>query len=500
MNKEQTLALWAQGKDAWNAWAKEMLKRRAEMERDGTWIVTRGHLGAIEAGNQLTSEWMAAAEANFADFVFQWQGDFVKFCFPGLADFRQCTFKMQSNFREAIFFGTADFENVIFENDGVFPDARFKQDARLYTAKFKGQAFFAGAIFYKSAKFAFTSFEETAQFYGAKFKKSSFLSASFKGLANFAETEFKQLADFNEAEFLEIAYFMDAKFQQDARFSQTHFGGYASFFRAEFRGEANFEAAQVERAFTLEAARFVEVPDFIQAHFEEAPRLDNVFIPEVRGVARFAFPGLPGIDAVAGTSARYRALKRLAIEAHDHTREQNYFANELKALRGHPDSLLPCPLNLLRKDEKGQRLPWLPGGLRGTTRYWFGLGYEALSDFGRSMIRPLIWWVLGAAGFAWLYLDRAGSPDRCAAGSGEPWRAALGLSIRKALPFTGIASSEKLNQIYACLYGVHDGIEPGRITPMIPDAVDYLGMVQLVLSLLLLFLFLLAVRGHFRIR
>ena len=35
---------------------------------------------------------------------------------------------------------------------------------------------------------------------------------------------------------------------------------------------------------------------------------------------------------------------------------------------------------------------------------------------------------------------------------------------------------------------------------MIPDAVDYLGMVQLVLSLLLLFLFLLAVRGHFRIR
>ena len=109
---------------------------------------------------------------------------------------------------------------------------------------------------------------------------------------------------------------------------------------------------------------------------------------------------------------------------------------------------------------------------------------------------------MASAGFAWGYLDHAGFPDRCAAGAGAdtPWSAALGLSIRKALPFAGIASSEKLNQIYACLYGVHDGIEPGRITPIIPDAVDYLGMVQLVLSLLLLFLFLLAVRNHFRIR
>ena len=36
MNKEQSLALWRQGRDAWNAWATAMLDRRAEMERDGT--------------------------------------------------------------------------------------------------------------------------------------------------------------------------------------------------------------------------------------------------------------------------------------------------------------------------------------------------------------------------------------------------------------------------------------------------------------------------------
>ena len=35
MNKEETLALWRQGRVAWNAWAKEMLDRRAAMEEAG---------------------------------------------------------------------------------------------------------------------------------------------------------------------------------------------------------------------------------------------------------------------------------------------------------------------------------------------------------------------------------------------------------------------------------------------------------------------------------
>ncbi|QLH40724.1 MAG: hypothetical protein HWD60_19765 [Defluviicoccus sp.] len=164
------------------------------------------------------------------------------------------------------------------------------------------------------------------------------------------------------------------------------------------------------------------------------------------------------------------------------------------------------------------------------------------------MLRPLRWWALALAGFAFGYLDRhfdraaelgrgyaggaggwlwasmvqplverfpqfaqvlplpaAVASPACLVGSGEPWTAALGLSIRKALPFAGVGSTEKLNQIYACLYGIHGeaasrGDLPARFTPVIPDGVDYLGIAQLLLSLLLLFLFLLAVRSHFRIR
>ncbi len=38
MNQEQSLALFAKGQDAWNAWAEQMLGERAALEADGSWV------------------------------------------------------------------------------------------------------------------------------------------------------------------------------------------------------------------------------------------------------------------------------------------------------------------------------------------------------------------------------------------------------------------------------------------------------------------------------
>ena len=35
MNQKETLALWQQGKDAWNAWAERMLAKRRALEEKG---------------------------------------------------------------------------------------------------------------------------------------------------------------------------------------------------------------------------------------------------------------------------------------------------------------------------------------------------------------------------------------------------------------------------------------------------------------------------------
>jgi hypothetical protein len=114
--------------------------------------------------------------------------------------------------------------------------------------------------------------------------------------------------------------------------------------------------------------------------------------------------------------------------------------------------------------------------------------------------------LLATGAFAWAYIYDAARDGRgCCIGEGGPWSAAFGLSIRKAMPFAGVASAEKLNQIYACLYGIHgtccSGAPlPEKFTPVIPDVVDFIGIGQLLLSLVLIFLFLLALRNHFRIR
>ena len=97
-------------------------------------------------------------------------------------------------------------------------------------------------------------------------------------------------------------------------------------------------------------------------------------------------------------------------------------------------------------------------------------------------------------------------PLACVAGPGEAWLAAMNLSIHKGLLFLGLVPRNKLNEIYACLYGIHpiDGPQPSQLTasfsPAIPDGVTALSFIQQPLSAVLIFLFLLAIRNHFRIK
>ena len=135
--------------------------------------------------------------------------------------------------------------------------------------------------------------------------------------------------------------------------------------------------------------------------------------------------------------------------------------------------------------------------------FWLGVFYQIFSDFGRSLIRPLLWWAAGMLVFAGIYFSHhTGSSEwwllECIAGSSKPWVAALGLSVHKSLPaVSGFGFGDKLPQFHACLYGV-ESENPFR--PIIPDGVAFLGVLQVLFSAVMIFLFLLAVRNHFRIR
>ena len=452
MNKEESLTLLAQGRDAWNAWAEKMLAERRAMEAEGRW-------------EESEAEWHAAAKADFSGHEFE---------------------------------TSVHFDKLVFPSDAGFGEATFKGDAWFSQATFTGDAWFSRATFTGNARFS---------------------KARFAGYAWFGETVFTGDAWFGEATFTGNTWFIEVTFAGNAEFPQTVFGGRTSFDKVKFKQEANFHAIDVRSAFSLAGTTFRMVPDFIQAHFAEAPRLDNARIepPGLRSNAlgsfqkrirrrgtNAPFQASPPAEAAQNTlklgefiannfkgdpdrAARWRALKRLAIQGHDHARELEFFRRELLARRWNEDK------------------PW-------HAVFWFGLLYQISSDFGRSVLQPFLWWSVSLVGFTGAYLvchpafnGRLADPG-CVAGRGDAWGAALNLSFHKGLLVFGSLPLSKLNQTYACLYGIHpQGRQQpeqlqGTFLPIIPDPVTALGFAQNLLSAALIFLLLLAIRNHFRIK
>ena len=461
MNKEETLTLWAEGKNAWNAWAENMLDTRAAMEAQATWS--------------------NATDCDFEGHTFHGLANFRDVCFPGNVSFKGATFCRFADFGNVRFHGRVFFDAACFSEGGTFENVIFKEYLGFLGTKFEGSVCFACATFDGFVSFAHSKFNDLAIFDGKTLDSGK---CQYKG--RFANT-----ASFKHVIFSGAATFCETMFSKEADFESATFAGHTEFNGTKFYNRAVFSSARSESAFSLAGTCFEQVPDFRQAHFLEAPNLDNVVVR-------------PGNDDLTRAS-RYRALKRLAVQAHDHIRELEYFANEIKARRNHEDQ-------------------WRHA------RWWVGWLYQFLSNFGRSMSRPVLVWGLLTILFASSYLlvsvapavdegkaqavkATTGSPafisalfsSACLVGPGHQWSAALRLSICNGLPFPGVGSTEKLSQTYACLYGIHGDAQPAgelpvRFTPVIPDLAEYLSMVHTLLSLLLIFFFLFAVRNHFRIK
>lgn len=597
MNKNETLALYEKGREAWNAWAAEMLAKQNELKAIGQWQLQGENWSQMAAVDFFSTH---VEDANFTDFEFPGHARFTRInCektsfdgarFFGAATFDESHFHIQVTFDRATFTKHVTFNGVAFHNSVRFTDAVFEEGATFGGTHFYGDVDFTSAKFRKSTRFnqvAFDGragfsqvrfikhvgfkgttfrkevhFDETIFYKGATFSRARFLDfgrftcsefngnavftksifdgnayfkgTRFSGSVKFDEVEFKKNAVFTETRFTGNANFICAEFRGDAMFANTIFVGRAMFSRAQFNNNAVFNEAKFRAYveftqavfesnttfpcaifeedsafvairglsfFTLENATFLSVPDFGQAHFEEAPRLDNARFYQERAESRkllgYRWPVIK-----PDTTARWRALKRLAIQAHDHQRELDFLAKEVKSLRGIYDKLLPNPSNLF----KGEKI-WPGGG-----RYWAGLFYQIFSKFGRSTLRPLVGWITITLLFALYYLSphlepldwssddviSAISALSCISQtSSSPLIAAIYLSVHNGLVISGLGRSEKLIQSYACLYG-NSGKD--QLVPIMPDEVVFAGIVQTILSAILIFLFLLALRNYFRIK
>ena len=471
MNTDATLKKLGEGSGSWNAWARELLAERDALRELGAW--TEGN--RRQDWNVETQTWHDKAKADFTGHTFRKRARFTGFIFPGHSLFEKtrfengaslndATFNGPTSFSDAIFGGhcgftkatfhdTVQFRRCRFTNDVAFNGANFAENVSFEHAVFLGEAHFSSITTQAATTFRYSSFSETGAFNGACFHADlDFRDAAFRRRVSFRETTFGKTVRFDQGTFENTAWFRKSKFNEDA------------FFRG-IRGRG---------AFALYEATFARVPDFTEAHFDEAPLLDTPgLLPDKPHVPQEKGADLP---------ARWRALRRLAIQGHDHERELQFFKGEIVSRRGRDDR-------------------------RTHFRYWAGWLYGLLSDFGRSIRRPVFYLLVSVLFFGALYFaigqwsssPAAGGPRLCS--DQERAEAALGLSVHNAVPFAGVGFSTQRNSMYSCLYGARSngGAKDARL-PDVPLSVAIAGVLQFFCSSILIFLLGLGVRNRFRIK
>ena len=307
-----------------------------------------------------------------------------------------------TDFGSAVFIGDAYFNSATFTVDGHFCDAVFSGDAYFQSAAFSNAIYFdganfSGATFSGNADFEHATFTGVAFFDDATFtREANFEHATFTGGAHFKST-FKGDIWFRGQTFTHDVFFSEAKFgpSSKADFGLATFEEMAVFDDAVFEGEADFTAVSGKSMFSMARAQFKGVPDFIQAHFEHAPRFDNVLVEE--RLLETRADELKGC-ALRDMPARWRALKRLAIQGHDTERELQFFSGEIRSRRFIEHWLLPG-----RSGSSSRGASALS--------FWAGLLYQTFSEFWAVVARPFVFWLFAVVAGAIFYAAQSPSAD-----------------------------------------------------------------------------------------
>jgi uncharacterized protein YjbI with pentapeptide repeats len=524
--------------------------------------------------------WFSGAQfksnADFEKAEFSLEAWFDEAQFHGPARFRAAQFAGEARFHKAQFLDSAEFNDAQFESIAWFDKTQFAEKVRFDKAQFSGntwfhEAHFASEAWFRDARFFAADFQKAeftsevrfhqarftgdTDFRGAQFGEEAwFWNTDFSGDADFEKAQFRRTAWFNGARFGKSAvftqtgfgadvFFVDAHFVDTANFQLTKFPAFTSFQGAHFEFRANFNAIHGGLAFDLTDATFDAVPEFIQAHFEEPPRLDNLTVRErlvmgARGFGpstfwrrRWSYPLRVFLGVMQrvfradrNVPARWRAMKRLAMQARDQDREHEFFTREIQGARFAGD--WPLPLRF-----------WQAGAWLGFVRFWFALFYALFSNYGRSVILPVLWWIGAAAIGAMFYLgEHDGMEGRRAAlerngthwtaaylqTSYEAWRigepcdipgaervglGALSPAVREATSAprealdlalrTGFVVldpvADNARRSFGCLFGVERFGD--TVAPVVPSAVSYMMVAQKLFSALMIFLFALALRN-----
>jgi Pentapeptide repeats (9 copies) len=324
--------------------------------------------------------------------------------FPPNFDFTGAADKFHVNLNRASFGDEVSFDGTAFSNEASFVDAIFGVGISFLSAKFGYRAHFNGAIFSDNVSFGGTTFGGYASFEGVTFGggvnfggatfgdganfnraafcyKANFKAATFGNATRFERATFEGKADFSDASFGVGADFTQAIFKEVTDFSDTSPAPnpdtvrrdlalrFVSFRKALFNGQAIFENRAFATSSLFDGAIFENLAQFHGCKFHQGMFFHEADFRKTIG----------GSDTqTAELEQSYRTLKRAMADLHARNEEADFFALEMECRR--------------------QR--------RSVPRFerFAATLYKHLSDYGRSVARPLVWlgFLLGY-GFAYFY-------------------------------------------------------------------------------------------------
>ena len=275
------------------------------------------------------------------------------------------------------------------------------------------------------------------------------------GLYCFSEAQFSSHANFGKAQFSGIANFGKAQFSSQANFSEAQFSNEALFYSTIFESLFHFSNAKAK----------MTVPYFSGVQYKIAPMIEGFSVPFNKG------------QDFERNIELYRQLKKMAIDGANHEQEVRFFGFETR-----------CKIYLKNTPKPTKVLIWL---------------YYSLSDFGQSIMRPLLGillcWVMATAAtiltvmpsplVVSLYNDYCETP-KANQTIHLKFEAAIRQSSHFILPFLP-TDRETKREINRCLYG-------GNGT--IPWVNGIINSFQQLLMLVFLFLLGLAIRNRFKIK
>jgi hypothetical protein len=247
MNKQASLELYASGRSAWNAWAKERSQELRRIVDAGLWQ-WETYQGDVNFTNPHARSWHIESVADFSYHEFPEAPDFSGFVFPGFATFVAAKFPLGARFAEA----------------------RAMRGVCFNFARFGALADFAQAEFLSEGEFVNTQFMDEARFERCRFSPGEF-EPQMNGHADFSDAEFAGLANFHGAKVASTVVLADTQFIGPALFDEAVFEGLVFLAGTKFSGEVSFNHAMLRSDTDFSSVSFAAPPKGLREDWTRKP-------------------------------------------------------------------------------------------------------------------------------------------------------------------------------------------------------------------------------------